>query len=109
MTKIKFKGIVKKLKEPWQPKDIAYINDTALRVAKIDGEYHWHTHRAEDEFFYVLKGNIYIDTESESVELNEGEGFVVKKGVRHRSRAKKPAWVLLVEPVKTKTKGEESG
>jgi mannose-6-phosphate isomerase-like protein (cupin superfamily) len=109
MTKIKFKEIVKELNEPWQPRDIAYINDTALRVAKIDGEYHWHTHREEDEFFYVLKGSIHVDIGSESYELKKGEGLVVKKGVRHRSRARKPAWVLLIEPVKTKTKGEESG
>jgi mannose-6-phosphate isomerase-like protein (cupin superfamily) len=106
MDKIHFQKIIKGMKEPWQPKDIAYINDTAMRVAKIDGEYHWHTHREEDEFFYVLKGSIYIDTESESIALNQGEGLVVKKGVRHRSRAKKPAWVLLIELIKTKTKGE---
>ncbi len=106
MAKIKFKDLVKEIKDPWQPKDIAYINDTALRIAQIHGEYHWHTHRNEDEFFYVIEGKMYIDTENESVELNNGEGLVVKKGTRHRSRASRPAWVLLGEPIKTKTKGE---
>lgn len=106
MAKIPFHEIIKGVKEPWQPKDVAYINDTALRIAKIEGEYHWHTHRDEDEFFLVLKGKIFIDLDDSSVELKENEGFVVKKGKRHRSRALKPAWILLVEPIKTKTKGE---
>ncbi|HEX7320105.1 MAG TPA: cupin domain-containing protein [bacterium] len=107
MTKISFKEAIKDLDDPWQPKEVAYINDTALRVAKIHGEYHWHTHSKEDEFFYVLKGKINIDSENQSIELNEGDGLVVKKGIRHRSRAVKPAWILLVEPIATKTKGEE--
>ncbi|MGB3339963.1 MAG: cupin domain-containing protein [bacterium] len=108
MTKIKFKDIVGDVKQPWQPKDVAFINDTALRVAKIEGVYDWHTHRDEDEFFLVLKGKISIDTEEGEVELKENEGFLVKCGKRHRSRAKKPAWILLVEPIKTKTLGEST-
>jgi len=106
MAKIAFDKIIKAVKEPWQPKDVAYINETALRIAKIEGEYHWHTHRDEDEFFLVLKGTIFIDLDDTSIELKENEGFVVKKGKRHRSRAKKSAWILLVEPIRTKTKGE---
>jgi len=107
MNKITFKDFIEKIKEPWQPKDIAYINDIALRVARIDGTYHWHTHRDEDEFFLVLKGKISIDTEETSVELAENEGCLVKRGTRHRSRSDGPAWILLIEPIKTKTKGEE--
>lgn len=86
--------------------DAVYVNETALRVAKIQGEYNWHTHQKEDEFFLVLKGKIYIDTEKDSVELKENEGYLVEKGKRHRSRAKDPAWILLIEPIKTKTLGE---
>ena len=107
MDKIQFKEIIKGIKDPWQPKDVAYINDTALRIAKIDGEYDWHTHRDEDEFFIVLKGKIFIDTEEHTVELHENEGYLVKCGKRHRSRAAKPAWILLIEPIRTKTKGEQ--
>jgi len=108
MKKIKFKDIVAGVKKPWQPKDVAFINDTALRVAKIEGVYNWHTHRDEDEFFFVLKGKISIDTEEGEVEIKENQGFLVKRGKRHRSRAKKAAWILLVEPVKTKTLGEDN-
>jgi len=106
MRKISFKDLVKKVQEAWQPQDLLYVNETALRVAKIDGAYNWHTHQKEDEFFLVIKGKIFIDLENESVELKEHEGFLVKRGLRHRSRAQKPSWVLLIEPMVTITKGE---
>ncbi len=106
MDKINLKEWVERIKTPWEPKEILSFHDVALRVAKIEGAYEWHTHRLEDELFLVLKGKIYIDTPKESIELNEMEGYLVKKGTRHRSRSDKPAWVLLVEPVLTKTKGE---
>lgn len=107
MTKIKFQELIKKVEEIWEPLDVAFINDSALRIAKIEGAYNWHSHQKEDEFFYVLEGKIFIDLEGKSVELNEMEGFLVKKGTRHRSRAEEPAWVLLIEPTITKTKGEK--
>lgn len=106
MAKISLKKIVKELKDPWQPKDILHVHQTALRVAKINGPYNWHVHLNEDEFFLVLKGKIFIDTDKESIELKENEGYLVKRGIKHRSRSSKPAWVLLIEPVLTKTKGE---
>lgn len=106
MKKVRLKELIKDIKEPWQAMDAVYVNDIALRVAKIQGEYNWHTHQKEDEFFLVLKGKIYIDTDKGSVELKENEGYLVEKGKRHRSRAEKPAWILLIEPTKTKTTGE---
>lgn len=108
MAKINLKKLIRETKEPWQPRDILHVHDTALRVAKIDGAYQWHVHLKEDEFFLVLKGKIFVDTEKDSIEIKENEGYLVKKGMRHRSRAKRPAWVLLIEPVLTKTKGETS-
>ncbi|MBN2244950.1 MAG: cupin domain-containing protein [Candidatus Aminicenantes bacterium] len=106
MQKINFHEVIDSIKEPWEPKDIAHVGNAALRVAMIHGVFDWHAHRQEDELFFVLKGKIYIDTEKETIELNEMEGFLVKKGIRHRSRSDAPAWVLLFEPKKTKTKGE---
>ena len=110
MKKIIFAELLETIREKWEPADIAFINDTALRVAKVDGAYDWHTHPAEDEFFLVLEGQIFIDTEAvggavKSVELNRMEGFLVKQGIKHRSRTDGPAWVLLVEPTRTNTKG----
>jgi len=106
MDKLDFKELMTNIKEPWQPVDVAYVNDTALRIAMIQGVYDWHTHRDEDELFYVLRGKIAVDTPDGSVELGEREGYLVKQGTRHRSRAEKPAWILLVEPIRTRTKGE---
>ena len=107
MKKIIFQEIVEKVKEVWEPEDVAFINEAALRIAKLEGAYDWHTHPQEDEFFLVIKGRVFIDTREGSVELNEMEGFLVKRGTRHRSRTEEPAWVLLIEPSRTKTKGEK--
>lgn len=90
----------------WEPKDIAYINGTALRLAKLCGAYKWHVHKNENEFFIVVKGKVSIDTEEGTVDLNEREGCLVKKGILHRSRADEESLVLLIEPLTTKTKGE---
>jgi mannose-6-phosphate isomerase-like protein (cupin superfamily) len=99
-----------KVNEKWEPLDVAFVNDTDLRIAKVEGPYGWHIHLREDEFFFVLKGKMLIDTDTEdgTVELNEMEGYLVKKGTKHRSRteAGKPAWIMLVEPTRTITKGE---
>ena len=105
MTKFIVKEWVDRVREKWEPLDITFVNDTALRIAKVEGAYDWHTHQDEDELFLVVKGRIFIDTEEGTVELNEMEGFVVRKGLRHRSRTEAPAWVLLVEPTRTKTLG----
>lgn len=107
MSKVILQEIIQKVKEKWEPEDVAFINETALRLAKLEGAYNWHTHPHEDEFFLVLKGKVFIDTKIEgTIELNEMEGYLVKKGTRHRSRTEKPAWIMLIEPTRTKTKGE---
>jgi len=107
MKKVIFQELIGKVNEKWEPEDVAFVNDAALRIAKVEGAYDWHTHPTEDEFFLVLKGKVFIDTNTDdgTVELNEMEGYRVKRGVRHRSRTEAPAWVLLVEPTRTKTKG----
>ncbi|MCP5107714.1 MAG: cupin domain-containing protein [bacterium] len=107
MAKIILRELIKKVSEKWEPEDVAFINDAAIRIAKVQGAYDWHTHPAEDEFFLVIEGKIFIDTDSVdgTVELGAMEGYKVKRGTRHRSRTDGPAWVLLIEPTKTKTKG----
>jgi mannose-6-phosphate isomerase-like protein (cupin superfamily) len=107
MKKINLPELIEKVKKPWQVMDVVTVNKTALRIAKIEGAYQWHTHQKEEEFFLVLKGKIFIDTDKKgTIELNEMESFLVEKGMRHRSRSEKPAWVLLVEPPETITLGE---
>lgn len=89
----------------WSPVDVAFINDWVLRAAAVKGEFHWHTH-ADDEFFYIYKGSIVIQTENGDIELSEGQGFVVPRGVRHCPKAAERAVVLLLEPARVNTKGD---
>lgn len=89
----------------WSPVDVAYINDWVLRVAAVKGEFHWHTHE-DDEFFLIYRGKITIQMEGGNIELSEGEGYVVPKGVRHCPRAEERAVVLLLEPARLNTKGD---
>ena len=89
----------------WSPVDVARINDWVLRAAAVKGEFHWHTHEA-DEFFLIYKGNIVIDTDKGSIELQEREGTVIPKGVRQNPRAEERAIVLLLEPFDVNTEGD---
>ncbi len=91
----------------WSPIEVARFNDSIIRAAAFKGEYHWHFHEHEDECFLVVKGSIIIDREGGSVELHEGEGYVVPKGIKHRPRAQERAVVLLIEPAKLISKGDE--
>ena len=89
----------------WSPVDVAYINDWVLRAAAVKGEFHWHKHD-DDEFFLIYKGKIVIDTEKGPIELEEGEGTVIPKGLKHKPRAGERAVVLLLEPKRVNTKGD---
>jgi glyoxylate utilization-related uncharacterized protein len=76
---------------------LCQVNDSVVRVAVIEGEYHWHEHNDIDEFFYVVNGRFLIDLEGQTVELKPRQGFVVPKGVRHRTRAPERTVILMVE------------
>jgi len=106
MDKVNLKEVSRRIEGFWQPHELAVINTTSMRMAKILGSYNWHVHKNEDEFFLVVDGEISVETEDASLELREGEGCLVKRGVRHRSKSDNPATILLIEPVSTRTKGE---
>lgn len=89
----------------WSPVDVAYINDWVLRAAAFKGEFHWHSHN-DDEFFLIYKGHITIQTKEGDVELSEGEGYVVPKGLKHCPKAVERAVVLFLEPARLNTKGD---
>ena len=89
---------IKKIKKPWTPVDLATFEKRILRVALFEGEYQEHSHEY-DEFFLVYKGQISIWTEHGTIELTEGKGGTVKKGVKHKPFASKPSYVLMVDPV----------
>jgi mannose-6-phosphate isomerase-like protein (cupin superfamily) len=82
---------------PWYNQTLCKVNDSVVRLGVIQGEYHWHHHEQEDEFFYVVDGQLLIDLEDRTVELSPRQGFVVPKGVRHRTRAPGRTVILMVE------------
>jgi len=73
------------------------VNDSVVRLGVVKGDYHWHKHDTEDEFFYLVSGRFLIDLEDRSVELKPGQGFVVPKGLVHRTRAPEKSVILMVE------------
>lgn len=85
------------LTELWSPRVVAQIDDSYVKVAKIEGSLAWHSHDNEDELFLVLKGRLRIEMENGNVELGEGEMFVVPKGVRHNPVAEQECLIMLVE------------
>jgi mannose-6-phosphate isomerase-like protein (cupin superfamily) len=81
----------------WYNQTLCRVNDSVVRLGVMQGEYHWHKHDDEDEFFYVVEGRFLIDLEGRTVELSPRQGFVVPKGVAHRTRAPERTVVLMVE------------
>ena len=81
----------------WFNQTLCKVNDSVVRVGVVEGEYHWHKHDADDEFFYVVEGKFLIDLEERTVELGPRQGFVVPKGVMHRTRAPQRTVVLMFE------------
>jgi len=81
----------------WFNQTLCQVNDSIVRMAAIEGEYHWHKHDEDDEFFYVVDGELLIDLEERTISLKPGQGFVVPKTVIHRTRAPKRTTILMVE------------
>jgi len=81
----------------WYNQTLCQVNASVVRLGVVQGEYHWHKHDADDEFFYVVEGQLLIDLEDRTVELSPRQGFVVPKGVIHRTRARQRTVILMVE------------
>ncbi len=81
----------------WFNQTLCQVNDSVVRLGVIEGEYHWHKHVADDEFFFVLEGRLLIDLEDRIVELDPGQGFMVPRGVTHRTRAPQRTVILMLE------------
>jgi mannose-6-phosphate isomerase-like protein (cupin superfamily) len=82
---------------PWYNQTLCRVNESVVRLGVVQGEYHWHKHDDEDEFFFVISGRFLIDLEGRTVDLRPGQGFVVPKGLRHRPRAPVRTVILMVE------------
>jgi mannose-6-phosphate isomerase-like protein (cupin superfamily) len=82
----------------WFNQTLCKVNESVVRMAVIEGEYHWHQHKEDDEFFYVMEGKLLIDLpEGRIVELAPRQGFVVPRKVMHRTRAEERTVILMVE------------
>ena len=92
--------------EYWSPRVVGRVNDQFVKVAKLKGEFVWHKHEAEDELFYIVKGQLVIQYEHGNVVLTEGDFHVVPKGVMHNPIADEECWIALIETVTTAHMGD---
>ena len=83
--------------EKWFNQTLCRVNDSVVRLGVVQGEFHWHKHDREDEFFYVVEGRLLIDLEGRTVELSPQQGFTVPRGVLHRTRAPERTVILMIE------------
>jgi mannose-6-phosphate isomerase-like protein (cupin superfamily) len=94
------------LEQPYAPAIVGYVNDYKLQIVKVKGEFVWHKHDDTDDFFLVIKGRLTIQLRDRDVVLDEGELFVVHRGVEHCPKADEEALVLLIEPRGTRNTGD---
>lgn len=91
------KALAEACTHKWYNQTLCEVNASVVRLGVVEGEYHWHKHDDDDEFFYVVEGRLLIDLEGRTVELDPRQGFVVPKGVLHRTRAPRRTVILMVE------------
>jgi mannose-6-phosphate isomerase-like protein (cupin superfamily) len=89
--------MVKDCPHRWFNQTLTEVNDSVVRLGIVEGEYHWHKHDNDDEFFFVLEGQLLIDLEDRTIELNPNQGVTISKGMMHRPRALKKTVMLMVE------------
>jgi mannose-6-phosphate isomerase-like protein (cupin superfamily) len=92
--------------DQWFNQTLCQVNDCVVRLGVMQGEFHWHQHTEEDEFFFVLEGQFLIDLEDKTVTLNAHQGFTVPKGVIHRTHAPQKATILMIERGSVKPTGD---
>jgi mannose-6-phosphate isomerase-like protein (cupin superfamily) len=90
-------ALVSACTDRWYNQTLTKVNDAVVRLGVVQGEYHWHKHDNDDEFFFVVEGRFFIDLEGRTVELAPRQGFTVPRGVMHRPRAPERTVILMVE------------
>lgn len=97
LDRIDIPALAASVTHPWFNQTLCKVNDSVVRVGVVRGEYHWHQHEADDEFFYVVEGQLLVDLDDRTIALDPGQGVVVPRGVRHRTRAPRRTIMLMVE------------
>jgi mannose-6-phosphate isomerase-like protein (cupin superfamily) len=90
-------GLVAACDDEWYNQTLCHVNDCVVRLGIMQGEFHWHKHDKEDEFFFVLQGKFLIDLEGETITLEPHQGYTIPRGVVHRTRAPERAVILMME------------
>src|SRR3984957_9069621 len=99
-------AMVKAVTAKWYNETLTKVNDSVVRVAIIEGEYHWHKHDKDDEFFFVLSGQLLVDLEDRTIELDPNQGVTIPRGVIHRTRAPRKTVMLMVETSEIQPTGD---
>ena len=97
LEKVDVPALVRKVTDRWYNQTLCRVNDSVVRLGVMQGEYHWHKHDNDDEFFLCLEGEFLIDLEGSTVTLSPWQGFTVSKGVVHRTRAPQRAVIIMIE------------
>jgi len=100
-------SIVNNCKEKWFNQTLSSVNNSVVRIGIVEGEFHWHKHEEDDEFFFVLEGQLFIDLEDKTIELNPNQGVTITRGVSHRPRAPKKTIMLMIETNKIVPTGDK--
>lgn len=103
--KVNLSDKLRQFTETWSPRIVGELNGQHVKLAKLEGEFIWHHHEQEDELFLVLRGHLLIHLRDRVIELEEGEFFIVPRGVEHMPEARGEAHVLLLEPASTLNTG----
>src|SRR6266545_2671544 len=94
---VDIQALVDECKDSWYNQTLCRVNDCVVRLGIMQGEFHWHKHDKEDEFFFVVEGRFVIDLEDQTVELTPRQGYTIPRGVLHRPRAPEHAVILMIE------------
>jgi len=97
LQRIDIPQMVNECRDKWFNQTLTKVNDSVVRLAIVEGEYHWYKHTNDDEFFFVLEGKLLIDMEDRTIELNPQQGVTITKGLMHRPRAPEKTVMLVVE------------
>ena len=97
LERIDVSALARACTDRWYNQTLCRVDEAVVRLGVVEGEYHWHHHEGEDEFFYVVEGRLLVDLEGRTMELSPGQGLVVPKGVAHRPRAPERTVILMVE------------